>query len=348
MRMNSRIPRRMRTAGAFAVLYVLLAIVFAVLSSRVVFGILVAVPVTISLALNYALVQSSWARQLGERGRLRLVAACWAFQTTLVTLEVMSGRRVPVWLSVPLALLCGGLAAIGYRLWRSPGRLTIEPSAKDDAAVRALAEADAQVLAASETAGRTRDDRPYADAIAGLHQVLTQHPGVPGGRFLLHGHRAQYLTFQAGVTSERIARAAPAERRMLEDRIRKLYDETEAELRAAVAAPPGAGRSPAREYAALGLHLCLGAEQGGPDRTTEGVRLLREALLSTPAVGPDAQARIQLDLATALVIRARLNDTPANRQDAEALLTILTGPASPVAGEARELRAELATEVHRG
>jgi hypothetical protein len=50
---------------------------------------------------------------------------------------------------------------------------------------------------------------------------------------------------------------------------------------------------------------------------------------------------VKLDLAAALVIRARLNGTPADRQDAETLLGVLTAPASPVAAEAGELPAEL-------
>lgn len=330
----TRRPKIRRRAYAFAGVYVLLAVFFAVLSHRVVLGLMIAVPLTGILALNYYLVRSAWARQLGDRTRRWIAVTFWAIQTTLLVGEVMVARRAPLWLGAPFTLVCAALAATGYVLWSSRAGLA-------DRAGGELAAADARVVAESETAGRTRIDRPYADAITHLAQVVARHRHLPGGEFLLHSHRAQYLTFQAGVTAERLGQAVPAERRKLTDRMRQLCAETEAELRAAIAAPPGPGRSAAREFAALGLLLCFGAEQGGPDRTQEGVVLLREALVRDPSMTPDVRTRIQLDLATALVIRDRLHGSAADRQDAEALLSLLTRPGSPVAGEARKLRAEL-------
>jgi hypothetical protein len=244
---------------------------------------------------------------------------------------------------VPFAPVCGGLAAISYPLWRSRARVTTHRPAvpavtrSADTGTDALAKADARVLAESETAERTRDDRPYADAIARLHEVVTRHPDVPGGTFLLHGHRAEYPTFQAGITSERLEHA-PAERRKPEDRMHKLYDNTEAELRAAIAAPPGTGRSAAREYVALGLLLCVGAEQPGTDRTAEGVRLLREASSAIRRwrrrSGPRSSSTWQPPWSSG----DRLNNTTADRHDAEALLTVLTRPDSPVAELAARVR----------
>jgi hypothetical protein len=362
VRTADRIPRRgRRAAGAFAGLYVLLVVFFAALSHRVVFGILIAVPVTACLALNYALLRSSWAQSLTRRSRTHLISACWAVQTTLIAFEVLNARRVPIWLAAPLALFLGALAATAYTRWPRHDTLSREsprhdtrpplpptpqplppprpaqPAEQAERAALALAASDARVLAESETAQLTRDDRSYAAAITNLQQLVTEHPTVPGGRFLLHAHRAQYLTFQAGLTSERLAHATPADRPRLEARMQRLYAETESELRSALAAPPGPNRTPSREQAALGLLLCLGAEQGGPNRTDEGIGLLREALLTTR----DTRARIQLDLATALVIRHRLTDNPTDRHEAEALLKILTTPTSPVATEAHELKAEL-------
>jgi hypothetical protein len=321
-------------AYAFAGVYVLLAVLFAALSHRVLLGLMVAVPLTGVLALNYYLVRSAWARQLGDRARRRMAVTFWGIQTTLLVGEVMVARRVPLWLGAPFTVVCAALAATGYVLWSSREG----PAGKADAE---LAAADARVVAESETAERTRVDRPYAAAITHLEQVVARRRRLPGGKFLLHSHRAQYLTFQAGLTAERLGQAVPAERGKLTDRMRQLYGETESELRAAIAAPPGPGRSAAREYAALGLLLCVGAEQGGPDRTQEGVGLLREALVRDPSMTPDARTRIQLDLATALVIRDRLHGSAGDRQDAEALLSLLIRPGPPVAGEARKLRAEL-------
>ena len=62
-------------AYAFAGVYVLLAVVFAALSHRVVLGLMVAVPLTGVLALNYYLVRSAWARQLGDRSPYGLLTA---------------------------------------------------------------------------------------------------------------------------------------------------------------------------------------------------------------------------------------------------------------------------------
>jgi hypothetical protein len=86
----------------------------------------------------------------------------------------------------------------------------------DPAAV--LQAADARVRAAA----RRQDDHRYADAIAALHDVVLRNPALSEGTFLLHSHRAQYLIFQAGRTTD------------IQER-RLLYAESERELRAAVA-----------------------------------------------------------------------------------------------------------------
>jgi hypothetical protein len=192
----------------------------------------------------------------------------------------------------------------------------------------ALAAADAHVLAESERAERTRDDRRYADAITALHDLVLRNPGLPEGRLLLHSHRAQYLTFQAGRTTD-------------QRKLHLLYAETERELRAAVAVAPPPGERWARECAALGLLLAAGAEQGEPDRTDEGVRLLREALDRGKGLPAPVHQRIRLDLATALTIRSRRHHTGTDREEAQSILATLP-PDDPAAGA---LRAELGASV---
>ncbi len=175
----------------------------------------------------------------------------------------------------------------------------------DSAAV--LAAADARVLAESVRAERTRDDRRYADAITALHGVVLRNPALTEGTLLLHSHRAQYLTFQAGRTTD-------------PTKLHFLYVETERERRAAVAVAKPPGERWARESAALGTLLASGAE---PDRIDEGVRLLREALSLGRGLSPPVDRRIRLDLAAALITRSRLHHARTDREEAESILAEL-------------------------
>lgn len=238
---------------------------------------------------------------------------------------------------------------------RDPGRLrdcvpalrqAIADPAQDPAAV--LAVADELVQAESELAELSGDDRRYADAIALLNDVVTEHRSIALGRVLLHAHRAQYFTFQAGRAAERLARAVrngDASARASAERTRHdLYAATEHELRAAVSLATQGGAIWVQQQAMLGLLLCGGVEQGEADRTDEGVELIRRTLTSTSAA---ADPRTRLNLAAALMMRARqrAGTDPAAQDLAEArvILTGISAGGPPHDQRARGMLTELAT-----
>ncbi|GAA4588363.1 hypothetical protein BJY16_008539 [Actinoplanes octamycinicus] len=196
--------------------------------------------------------------------------------------------------------------------------------------VPALAVADELVEAESRRAEQTHDDRPYAAAIAVLTDLVQRHPDVPGGRSLVHSHRAQFLMFQAGRLTETTAADDPA----LAGKLQELFGRTETELRAAIGAAPPGSADWARESAALGLLYCHAG-----DRIDEGISLIRRGL--DERLPREQRAQAGLDLAEALGVRIRREARPGDRDEVDHLLRQVARAGPPYDERAAALRAAL-------
>lgn len=207
--------------------------------------------------------------------------------------------------------------------------------------VFALAAADDLVNAESGMAERSRDDRRYAAAIALFTEIVRENPGVPAGRAKLHGHRAEFLTFQAGRVSADLAEAERTGNddaaRRARDTMRDLLDRTERERREAVRHAPAGTPIHAQERALLGLLLCHAVEAGAPDRSDEGVGLIRDSLRRLRGLSPETEQICLLHLAQALLMRAQQRGDDRDVTEAKGILDRLVSAGPPIDASAHEL-----------
>jgi hypothetical protein len=212
--------------------------------------------------------------------------------------------------------------------------------------VIALSAADDLVNAESSMAERSRDDRRYAQAIALLHQVVKENPGVQAGRAKLHGHRASYLAFQLRRMSETLAQTQQsgdtAGEVNAERELRELYRATKRERLAAIASTAPGTPIWAQELALHGICLSQGAAIGEEDGFDEGVELVRRALDRRVGLPPEVRLLTELNLASVLLTRAgHLDDHARDLDEAEAILKRLVRHGPPIEPRARALLLDL-------
>ncbi|WP_245674055.1 hypothetical protein [Actinoplanes rectilineatus] len=340
-------------------------------------GLLAALLVTVVLLLTvHRLVCLAWFRGLGLRDRQRLLTICLTVHPAVLAGAALAMNGTGP-LATPLVMALIGAGATGVHLitgrpvpvvrgraypGRPPDRTPATPVGSLDRARRLLATAgpgaalpalrhaiadpavdaalaltvaDQLVQAQSARAEQSGDDTGYHEAIGVLDDLVQRHQRLPGGRSRLHSHRAQYLMYQA---ARLVGRGGPATPRTAR-RLHQLYTATEAELRAAVRAAPAGSRVWARECSALGMLLCQGAHQGEPDRSDEGITLIRRAVDVLPP-GP-SQQRTLLELATALALRVQLRDDPDDSREIRRIVARVAGPGSPLEAQAAALLADL-------